>query len=93
MDSVKDIVADLMRGLKNRKPPKDDPELLLKKALSKEELRHTKFRYFRRGILGIAVDSSVRLYNLNLHKSGLLAKLAKKSPVIKDIRFYIGETT
>lgn len=80
-----------MQGLKKRKPPKDDPQLLLKKALSKQELQHVKFRYFRRGVLGVAVDSSVRLYNLNLRKSVLLAKLAQKSSAIKDMRFYIGE--
>jgi len=92
MDAIKDIITDLMQGLKNKKPLKDDPEAILKKVLSKKELGHVKFRYWRKGILGIAVDSSVRLYQLNLQKSQLLAKLGKKFPAIKDIRLYIGET-
>lgn len=92
MDTIKDIVYDLMRGLKTRKPPKEDPELLLKKTLSKKELGHVKFRYLRKGILGITIDSSVRLYQLNLQKEDLLNKMRKKSGAIKDIRFYLGET-
>lgn len=92
MDAIKDIVTDLMQGLKSKKPLKDDPEVILKKVLSKKELGHVRFRYFRKGILGIAVDSSTRLYQLNLQKAQLLAKLGKKSPDIKDIRLYLGET-
>lgn len=92
MDAIKDIVTDLMQGIKRNKSFKGDPETIFKKALSKKELKHARFRYFRRGVLGIAVDSSVWLYQLNLEKPGLLAKLAKKLAAIKDIRFYIGET-
>ncbi len=92
MDAIKDVVTQVMRGLRSVKPPQDDPEDLLKKVLSKKELQHVKFRYLRRGILGVAVDSSTRLYQLSLQKSTLLVKLAKKSKSIKDIRFYIGET-
>jgi len=92
MERIKDIIADFMRDLKNAKPAQDDPEGWVKKVLSKKELPHVQFRYFRRGILGIAVDSSTRLYQLSLQKPALLAKLAKKSKNIKDIRFYIGET-
>lgn len=92
MDAIKDIVTDLMRGLKNKKPLKDDPASILKKVLSRKDLGHIRFRYFRRGTLGIAVDSSTRLYQLNLKKSQLLTRLGKKSPGIKDIRLYLGET-
>jgi len=92
MDAIKDIVTDLMQGLKNKKPLKDDPAIILKKVLTKKELGHVRFRYFRRGTLGIAVDSSCRLYQLNLKKSQLLSRLVKKSPQIKDIRLYLGET-
>jgi hypothetical protein len=91
VDAIKDIVTDLMQGLHNKKPLEDDPEVILKKILSKKELGHVRFRYFRRGILGIAVDSSTRLYQMNLQKPRLLAKLGKKSPGIKDIRLYLGE--
>jgi hypothetical protein len=91
VDAIKDIVTGLMQGLRDKKPAQDDPEAVLKKILSKKDLGHVKFRYLRRGILGIAVDSSTRLYQMNLQKPHLLAKLGKKSPGIKDIRLYLGE--
>jgi len=92
MQTIKDIIPDVIRGLETKKHAQDEPELLLKRALSEKELGHAKFRYLRKGVLGITVDSSSWIYQLNLQKSALLAKLSKKSKAIKDIRFYIGET-
>jgi predicted nucleic acid-binding Zn ribbon protein len=92
METIKDILKDVIEGLKTKKAAKDEPEFLLKEVLPKKELGHVKFRYLRKGILGVTVDSSGWLYQLNLQKQGLLAKLGKKSKAIKDIRFYIGET-
>lgn len=66
-------------------------EAFLKKTLTKKELNHVKFSYFRRGVLGIIVDSSSWLYYLNLHKQRLLTRLCKKFDKIKDIRFVLGE--
>ncbi len=92
MQTIKDIIPDVIQGLEAKKRAQDEPELLLKRVLPKRELGHVKFRYLRKGILGITVDSSAWIYQLNLQKPGLLAKLGKKSKAIKDIRFYIGET-
>ena len=92
METIKDIVTDVIEGLKDKKRAQDEPEVLLKRVLPKKELGHVKFRYLRKGVLGITVDSSTWIYQLNLQKSELLAKLGKKSKGIKDIRFYIGET-
>jgi hypothetical protein len=91
MEKIKDVVADVLKGWKEKKHAQDEPELLLPKILSKRELRHVKFRYLRKGVLGITVDSSSWLYQFNLQKPGLLAKIGKKSKAIKEIRFYIGE--
>jgi len=92
MQTIKDIIPDVIRSLETKKRAQDEPEFLLKQVLPKKELGHVKFRYLRKGILGITVDSSSWLYQLNLQKPGLLAKLGKKSQAIQDIRFYIGET-
>ena len=92
MQSIKDIIPDILQGLKTKRHALTKPEALLKQVLPKRELGHVKFRYLRKGILGITVDSSGWIYQLNLEKPGLLAKLGKKSKAIKDIRFYIGET-
>lgn len=70
----------------------DDPEFLLKKYLTKKELRHIKFRSLRKGTLRLDVDSSSWLYYFNLRKEAFLADLRKQSSCIKDVRLYIGET-
>lgn len=92
METIKDVVADVIKGLTEKQSAKDEPEFLLAKILSKKELRHVKFRYLRKGILGVNVDSSSWLYQLSLQKPVLLAKIGGKSKAIRDIRFYIGET-
>jgi hypothetical protein len=94
MEAIKDTLQNVMRAWekKIREPTlQDNPELLLKKFLTKKELGHIKFRYFRKGILTFNVDSSSWLYYFNLKKDNLLARLQKQSDSIKNIRFYIGE--
>ncbi len=93
MERIKDTIKGIMEDWKVKKPKKsdDDPEGLLKKILSKRELAHIKLHYFKKGILGLNVDSSSWLYRLNLDKEGLLLKLNQKNNTIKDIRFRIGE--
>lgn len=71
----------------------DEPRSLLKKVFKKKDLLHVKFRYFKGGVLCIDVDSSVRLYELNLRKQALLDKLrAATKTAIKDLRFCLGDT-
>jgi hypothetical protein len=93
MEPIKDTISSLMQewGTKKRRTLTDDPWVLLKKALTKKELRHIKFNYFRKGVLGLYVDSSGWLYALSLQKQNLLSKLSVKSCAIKDIRFRLGE--
>lgn len=93
METIKDVVKNLIRGWeeKNRRSLKDNPEVLLKKVLTPKEQEHIQFNYFKRGIIGVAVDSSSWLYHFNLQKRDLLAKLCELSCAIKDIRFGIGE--
>jgi len=92
MQAIKDVITDVLEGLKVKKQSKDAPAQLLRQVLRKKELGHTKFRYLHKGVLGITVDSSAWLYQLNLQKPRLLEKLCEKSKAIKDIHFYIGET-
>ena len=82
-----------MQGIMEKKTGSghDNPEELLKKALTKKELRHIKFNYFKKGILGVSVDSSSWLYNMTLQKEKLLIKLNRDSTAVKDIIFRLGE--
>ncbi|MDI6605578.1 MAG: DciA family protein [Candidatus Omnitrophota bacterium] len=95
MEIIKETVINVIRELSSKKEKginQTDAWALLKKALTKKELRHIKFNYFKKGILGIRVDSSVWLYNFNLKKEKLLAFLNNNPGIqLKDIRFNLGE--
>ena len=93
MEAIKDTVIKVMQGLQAGKTGIGGEDLrnLLKKALTKKELAHIRFNYFKKGILGLRVDSSSWLYSLALKKDNLLLELNKKSNAVKDIRFRIGE--
>ena len=93
MEAIKDTLQKLMQSWekKIKLPGQDDPEVLLKKCLTKKESGHIRFRYFKKGILGTSVDSSTWLYYFNLQKEKLLGKLRQQSGKIKEVRFYIGD--
>jgi len=93
MEAIKETLQSVMQAWekKIRSSPQDNPELLLKNCLTKKEFGHIKFRYFKKGVLSLNVDSSTWLYYFNLQKEDLLNKLRKQYAAIKDIRFYIGE--
>jgi len=93
VEQIKDTIQSVIRLLSEHKGivSSEDAEILLKKALTKRELTHIKLNYFKKGILNLTVDSSSWLYNFNLHKRQLLAKLNEKSDWVKEIRFRIGE--
>jgi hypothetical protein len=92
-EAIKDTVVSVMQDLFAKKacPGHDDPQELLKKVLTKKELGHIKINYFKKGVLGLFVDSSSWLYKFSLQKKELLDKLIQQSSEIKDIKFRIGE--
>lgn len=94
MENIKHTLKTVLEVLEAKKEEFSggSPEDLLQKTLSKKELMHIKFNYFKKGILGLSVDSSSWFYHLSLKKEALLAKLGRKSGgSIKDIRFRLGE--
>jgi hypothetical protein len=92
MEQIKDTVYSVIGSLAEKKPlgADDDPEVWLKKVLTKKELGHIKFNYFKKGVLGVSVDSSSFLYSLTLRKTQILEGLTRCSNKIKDVRFRIG---
>ncbi|KPK96637.1 MAG: hypothetical protein AMJ95_13070 [Omnitrophica WOR_2 bacterium SM23_72] len=94
MDKIKDIVNDVMGdwAVKREGAGPEAPSAWLKKVLTKKELAHIRFNYFKKGVLGVWVDSSSWLYAFNLKKPDLLEKLRKVAGGIQDIRFRIGVT-
>ncbi|MFH1198555.1 MAG: hypothetical protein V1650_00085 [Candidatus Omnitrophota bacterium] len=93
MEGIKDTVLSVIQGLEAKRQgfPNDAPETILKKVLTKKELGHIKVNYFKKGLLGLNVDSSAWLYQFNLHKEGLLSRIKTHTSVIKDIKFRIGD--
>lgn len=92
MDAIKSTILSVMESLaaKKTQEPAENSEQVLKKVLTKKQLAHIKFNYFRKGILGISVDSSSWLYSLSLQKEKILSELKKEIKSLKDIRFNIG---
>ncbi|MCX5706618.1 MAG: DciA family protein [Candidatus Omnitrophica bacterium] len=92
MEAIKDTIQNVFKELVAKKAQSDSSlESWLKKILTKKELGHIKLQYFRKGVVGLNVDSSSWLYTFNLKKEGLLASLKDKSSAVKTIRFRIGE--
>jgi len=93
MEKIKDTIEAVIRDLLAQKNAGKDagPQAWLRKALTKKELGHIKFHYFRKGILGLITDSSTWLYSLNLKKTALLNKFQQCSPEIKEVRLSIGD--
>jgi len=93
MELIKDTVQQVLKTLraKDAFTDKCDPETVLKNILTKRELGHIKVKYFKSGILYLAVDSSSWLYNFNLKKQVLQDGLRAKIPVVKEVRLRLGE--
>jgi hypothetical protein len=93
MERIKDLVEDVIRNLtiKKLEDKNAGPDDWLKKTLTKKELGHIKFHYFRKGVLGIRVDSSAWMYSLSLKKTVLLRKLQECHAGVKAIHFSIGD--
>ena len=94
MERIRDTIESVIQGLMVKKTANKgvNPEEWLKNSLTKKELGHIKFHYFRKGILGVRVDSSAWMYSLSLKKESLLSKLREQTPNIKEVRFSIGDT-
>jgi predicted nucleic acid-binding Zn ribbon protein len=93
MEKLGSVIEGIVRDLTAKKSGKNEfsPECWLKKTLTKKELGHIKFHYFRKGVLGVRVDSSAWLYSLSLKKDTLLKMLKRVSPEVQELRFSIGE--
>jgi hypothetical protein len=91
MERIKETVNGFMRELQNKAAQGgESPEELLRKVLTKKELSHIKFNYFKSGVISLNVDSSAWLYSLSLEKEELVVRLKKYSAAVKDIRLRVG---
>ncbi|MFA6349994.1 MAG: DciA family protein [Candidatus Omnitrophota bacterium] len=92
MELIRATVSGLLKKLRDKGgPDKPHPEDVLKNILTKRELGHIKVKYFKAGVLYLAVDSSGWLFNFNLKKQELQDNLHTKLPEIKEIRLRLGQ--
>lgn len=90
MEEIKNIVYNIIQGLEKKKVESPQtPEELLKKFLTKKELKHIKIKYFQRGILRVGVDSSVWLYAMGSKKEEFLKQFNLYGGFVKDVQFFL----
>ena len=91
MESIKTTVNAVLDHLhKHGAGPAPGPDDWLDRVLTRQERRGVAVAYFRNGVLGLKVDSSSRLYHLNLRRQELKDKLAAFCKEIKEIRLSVG---
>jgi predicted nucleic acid-binding Zn ribbon protein len=93
MEQIKNVIRCVVGQISARVSRSDcfTPEEWLKKSLTRKELGHIKFYYFRRGVLGIKVDSSAWKHNFLLRKEVLLQKIQKCAPEVHSLHFVGGD--
>jgi hypothetical protein len=94
MEAIKDIIPGVIGGWQTRDKSSavsGNPEAVLKKNLTKGQASHIKFQYFRKGILGLCVDSPGWLYKINLEKEALFSRVSKDLVGLKEIKLRLGE--
>ena len=92
MESIKDIIPQVIEQLTIRKPDDQNKiQRIWQNIIDAKMAQHSMLSDFSDGILTVAVDSSVRLYQMNLNKKKILEQLQDEIPDIKNIKFKIGK--
>jgi hypothetical protein len=92
MDEIRDVVkAVLHKMASHRRPDATEIYEYWQKLVDPQDLAYTKVIDFQHETLFILVDSSVRLYKLNLQREKFLKQIQGQHPEIKRIHFKIGK--
>lgn len=92
MDSIRDIISQVIGNLATKKPYSKRNIHEVWKIIAGDQANHSAVKDFNNGFLKIHVDSSARLFQLNLRKDDLIDDLKKEIPHLKDIIFKVGQT-
>ena len=92
MDQIKDVLNSVIRDLMKQKKGVDFQKAqdVLKKAIGSKAFAHTQIVYLTKDKIRVNVDSSSRLYDLNLRKERIAREISEALR-IKDIRFRLGD--
>ena len=90
MQPIKEIVVDIFKNL-SKGQSADKSILEAWQAAAGEESKKTDIVQWKEGVLKINVDSSARLFKLNLKKSQLIKEIKKEIGTIEQIIFKVGK--
>lgn len=91
MDSIRDIIPQVIENLALKKPNSKRNINEVWKIIAGDQADHSAVKDFQRGFLKVHVDSSARMFQLNLRKEDLVDDLKKEIPDLKDIIFKVGK--
>lgn len=92
MESIKDIIPQVIQELTLRKPDDQNKiQRIWQNIVDAQMARHSVLLDFSDGILTVAVDSPSWLYQMNLNKKKILGQLQEEIPDIKNVQFKIGK--
>ncbi len=91
MESIRDIIPQVIENLSGKRPNSARNIHEVWKIVVKEGAQHSTVIDFKKGILRINVDSSAWLYQLNLQKAAFLKSLKNEIPEIADIIYKVGK--
>ena len=90
MQTIKEIIQDVFKNL-SKGQSADKNILEAWQAAAGEESKKTDIVGWKEGVLKINVDSSARLFKLNLKKSQLIKEIKKEISTIEQIIFKVGK--
>ncbi len=92
MDDIKDIVKKVFTDLSS-KTVAEQKKLgeVVEKVFEKNKISGVKISGFKDKHLYVNVDSSARLYQVNMIKTKILAELQSELPDIEKVLFKIGK--
>ena len=91
MERIKDVIKNVITEISpERRQKQQDVLKLWQEMLGKEAFKHTKLIGFKNHKLLVNVDSSVWMFQLNLKRSYLLARLREALKDLEGIIFRMG---
>lgn len=92
MDRIKDIVHQVIDKIAEKKTAEHKSiDHIWQNFLGHKELQHTRLVGINEGRLLVVVDSPAWLFQMNIKKQRILARLKEEIPEIQHIHFKIGK--
>ncbi len=91
MDSIRDIIPQVIENLSLKKPNTERNIHEIWKIAAGNQAEHCMVKDFQNGMLRVHIDSSARMFELSTRKNEIIKNLQREIPELKDIIFKIGK--